>query len=237
MALVYDNLKGMFKEGTSTSEQKNQSGIMTKQLDALSGTGPEGHTLAYITPEEEKLLQKATGKEAIVTAHGIPTYQTDLTMEEMEKNLEKDSELGEEKIKEIKNKALELAKKQNRSNISKAHQEGVLSAQELDEKLTQSTQDSYNIIYNMLLRDEYDRIKKVKEENIFLKAGSLIDRGVKKIKRTVEPFFEKPTGQTEGPTTSGVTEFNPNKDYHLIDYLKEKQMEMQSKEPYFPPQP
>ena len=52
MALVYDNLKGMFKEGTSTSEPKNQSGIMAKQLDALSGTGPEGHSLAYITPEE-----------------------------------------------------------------------------------------------------------------------------------------------------------------------------------------
>ena len=89
MALVYDNLKGMFKEGKSTSEPKNQSGIMTKQLDALSGTGPEGHSLAYITPEEEKLLQKATGKETMTTAYGIPTYETDLTFEQMEENLKK----------------------------------------------------------------------------------------------------------------------------------------------------
>ena len=60
MAMVYDNLKGSFKEGKATDESKNQSGLMAKELSALSSAGPKGHTLAYITPEEEKILQKAT---------------------------------------------------------------------------------------------------------------------------------------------------------------------------------
>ena len=80
--MVYDNLKGSFKEGKATDESKNQSGLMAKELSALSSAGPEGHTLAYITPEEEKLLQKATGKETITTAYGIPTYETEMTVEE-----------------------------------------------------------------------------------------------------------------------------------------------------------
>ena len=81
--MVYDNLKGSFKEGKATSESKNQSGLMAKELSALSSAGPEGHTLAYITPEEEKLLQKATGKETITTAYGIPTYESKLSAKKM----------------------------------------------------------------------------------------------------------------------------------------------------------
>jgi len=103
MAMVYDNLKGSFKEGKATDESKNQSGLMTKELSALSSAGPEGHTLAYITPEEEKLLQKATGKETITTAYGIPTYATNLTAEQMEKNLINNSLMSPDKKVEAKN--------------------------------------------------------------------------------------------------------------------------------------
>ena len=34
MAMVYDNLKGSFKEGKATSESKNQSGLMAKELSS-----------------------------------------------------------------------------------------------------------------------------------------------------------------------------------------------------------
>ena len=151
MAVVYDNLKGAFKEGKPTDKSQNQSGLMAKELNALSNAGPEGHTLAYITPEEEKLLAKATGKETITTAYGIPTYETTMTFEEMEAKLTRD------KINEIRNKAVELAEQQNRDAISNSN----LPAKEMDEALTKSKEDDVNIIYDMLIRDEYDRISKI----------------------------------------------------------------------------
>ena len=114
MAMVYDNLKGSFKEGKPTDEPTNQSGLMSKELSALSGAGPEGHSLAYITPEEEKLLAKATGKETITTAYGIPTYETEMTVEEMEAKLTRD------KIDELLSQAISTAQAdtESRKNIT-----------------------------------------------------------------------------------------------------------------------
>jgi hypothetical protein len=224
MALVYDNLKGMFKEGKSTSEPKNQSGIMTKELSSLSGAGPEGHTLAYITPEEEKLLQKATGKETMTTAYGIPTYQTDMTLEEMEAKLSKD------RVNEIYNEAIKAGKSQNRSGISKAGQEGILSPQETDEALTKSSEEDINIIYKMLIEDEYAQMKKIRDDMLDAKAFNLTKRVGKKVKSLIK----KPE---EDESAMEKEEFNPNKDYHLNKFLEERQQLMQSKEPYFPPQP
>ena len=217
MAVVYDNLKGAFKEGKPTDKSQNQSGLMAKELNALSNAGPEGHTLAYITPEEEKLLAKATGKETITTAYGIPTYETTMTFEEMEAKLTRD------KINEIRNKAVELAEQQNREAISKSN----LPAKEMDEALTQSKEDDVNIIYDMLIRDEYDRISKIgglrSQETI-----NLLDRVGNKVKSLMSNTTE---------TKSEPVPLDTNKDYHLNKFLEEQNMLMKSKEPYFPPQP
>jgi len=101
MAMVYDNVKGSFKDGQQKKE-KNNSGMMSKELSSLSNAGPTNHSLAYITPEEEKLLAKATGKETITTAYGIPTYESEMTVKEMESKItnnrnEKAPMLGETK--------------------------------------------------------------------------------------------------------------------------------------------
>ena len=265
--MVYDNLKGSFKEGKPTDEPKNNSGMMSKELSALTSAGPEGHSLAYITPEEEKLLAKATGKETITTAYGIPTYETEMTFEEMEAKLTKD------KIDEIRNQASKMAENQNRDAISNSN----LSPKKMDEALTQSNEDDVNIIYDMLIRDEYDRISKIgglrSQETI-----NLLNRARNKVKS----FFTRPEdGEssmekiTSGPATmddkyslypamnimgyevpgprallqehivkplmkylsENKEELNPNKDYHLNKFLLEKHEEMKSKEPYYPPQP
>ena len=226
MAMVYDNLKGSFKEGKATDESKNQSGLMAKELSALSNAGPEGHTLAYITPEEEKLLQKATGKETITTAYGIPTYETDMTLEEMEAKLSKD------RVNEIYNEAIEAGKSQNRSNISKAGQEGILSPQETDEALTKSTEDDINIIYKMLIEDEYARMKDIRIDMLDAKAVNLFKKGVNKVKSLMSP--NKKESQKNVTPDSNVT---LTKDYNLNQFIAEQNELMKSKEPYFPPQP
>jgi len=95
MAMVYDNVKGSFKDGQQKKE-KNNSGMMSKELSSLSNAGPTNHSLAYITPEEEKLLAKATGKETITTAYGIPTYESEMTVKEMESKII-NNRLGETK--------------------------------------------------------------------------------------------------------------------------------------------
>lgn len=224
--MVYDNLKGSFKEGKATDESKNQSGLMAKELSALSNAGPEGHTLAYITPEEEKLLQKATGKETITTAYGIPTYETDMTLEEMEAKLSKD------RVNEIYNEAIEAGKSQNRSNISKAGQEGILSPQETDEALTKSTEDDINIIYKMLIEDEYARMKDIRSDMLDAKAVNLFKKGVNKVKSLMSP--NKKESQKNVTPDSNVT---LTKDYNLNQFIAEQNELMKSKEPYFPPQP
>jgi len=226
MAMVYDNLKGSFKEGKATDESKNQSGLMAKELSALSSAGPEGHTLAYITPEEEKLLQKATGKETITTAYGIPTYETDMTLEEMEAKLSKD------RVNEIYNEAIEAGKSQNRSNISKAGQEGILSPKETDEALTKSTEDDINIIYKMLIEDEYARMQNIRGDMLDAKAVNLFKRGVNKVKSLMSP--NKKESQKNVTPDSNVT---LTKDYNLNQFIAEQSELMKSKEPYFPPQP
>ena len=228
MALVYDNLKGMFKEGKSTSEPKNQSGIMAKQLDALSGAGLEGHSLAYITPEEEKLLQKATGKETIMTAYGIPTYETDLTAEQMGENLKK---AGMYDADELLKQAQKLANEnKDDSDLRNLHIEGKITAQELDDRIIQRSTDAINSYLKVLLEQRHGELQDVESKNIIKQTGKVIGEGVEKVKS----FFTEPK-KTEGEISK--SEFNPNKDYHLIKYLKEKQLEMQSTEPYFPPQP
>ena len=224
--MVYDNLKGSFKEGKATDESKNQSGLMAKELSALSSAGPEGHTLAYITPEEEKLLVKATGKETITTAYGIPTYETDMTLEEMEAKLSKD------RVNEIYNEAIEAGKSQNRSNISKAGQEGILSPKETDEALTKSTEDDINIIYKMLIEDEYARMQNIRGDMLDAKAVNLFKRGVNKVKSLMSP--NKKESQKNVTPDSNVT---LTKDYNLNQFIAEQSELMKSKEPYFPPQP
>ena len=224
--MVYDNLKGSFKEGKATDESQNQSGLMAKELSALSNAGPEGHTLAYITPEEEKLLQKATGKETITTAYGIPTYETDMTLEEMEAKLSKD------RINEIYNQAIKVGKSQNRSNISKAGQEGILSPKETDEALTKSTEDDINLIYKMLIEDEYARMQNIRGDMLDAKAVNLFKRGVNKVKSLMSP--NKKESQKNVTPDSNVT---LTKDYNLNQFIAEQNELMKSKEPYFPPQP
>ena len=223
--MVYDNLKGSFKEGKATSESKNQSGLMTKELSALSNAGPEGHTLAYITPEEEKLLIKATGKETITTAYGIPTYETEMTLEEMEAKLSKD------RVDEIYNEAIKAGKSQNRSAISKAGQDGILSPQETNEALTKSTEDDINFIYKMLIEDEYARMKDIRSGMIDAKAFNLFKRGMNKVKSLMGNTNKKESQENVTP------EFNMDKDYNLNQFIAEQNELMKSKEPYFPPQP
>ena len=220
--MVYDNLKGSFKEGKATSESKNQSGLMTKELSALSNAGPEGHTLAYITPEEEKLLQKATGKETITTAYGIPTYETEMTVEEMEAKLTRD------KIDELLSQAVSTATAdtESRKNITGD------TPQETDKKLTEATENQINNLYVELLKNEYDRISKIQSDRMFYGLGDKIKSGVDKVKSLMSP--NKKESQKNVTPDSNVT---LTKDYNLNQFIAEQNELMKSKEPYFPPQP
>ena len=167
----------------------------------------------------------------MVTAYGIPTYQTDLTAEQMEENLIKGNypEEMRENIDEIKKKAMHLAKEQNRESISTAGKEGILSPQETNEQLTESLEDSYNIIYKMLLAEEYEKLNE--QTKMFYGAGDLIKRGVDKVKSLMSSDKKEVTG----PEPKNIEPLT--KDYHLNKFLEEQQQLMQSKEPYFPPQP
>ena len=220
--MVYDNLKGSFKEGKATSESKNQSGLMAKELSALSSAGPEGHTLAYITPEEEKLLQKATGKETITTAYGIPTYETEMTVEEMEAKLTRD------KIDELLSQAVSTATAdtESRKNITGD------TPQETDKKLTEATENQINNLYVELLKNEYDRISKIQSDRMFYGLGDKIKSGVDKVKSLMSP--NKKESQKNVTPDSNVT---LTKDYNLNQFIAEQNELMKSKEPYFPPQP
>jgi len=222
MAMVYDNLKGSFKEGKATDESKNQSGLMAKELSALSNAGPEGHTLAYITPEEEKLLQKATGKETITTAYGIPTYETDMTVEEMEAKLTRDT------LDRLLSQAVSTATAdtESRKNITGD------TPQETDKKLTEATENQINNLYAELLKNEYDRVSKIQSDRMFMGAGELIKSGVDKVKSLMSP--NKKESQKNVTPDSNVT---LTKDYNLNQFLAEQNELMKSKEPYFPPQP
>lgn len=220
--MVYDNLKGSFKEGKATDESKNQSGLMAKELSALSNAGPEGHTLAYITPEEEKLLQKATGKETITTAYGIPTYETDMTVEEMEAKLTRDT------LDRLLSQAVSTATAdtESRKNITGD------TPQETDKKLTEATENQINNLYAELLKNEYDRVSKIQSDRMFMGAGELIKSGVDKVKSLMSP--NKKESQKNVTPDSNVT---LTKDYNLNQFLAEQNELMKSKEPYFPPQP
>ena len=220
--MVYDNLKGSFKEGKATDESKNQSGLMAKELSALSNAGPEGHTLAYITPEEEKLLQKATGKETITTAYGIPTYETDMTVEEMEAKLTRDT------LDRLLSQAVSTATAdtESRKNITGD------TPQETDKKLTEATENQINNLYAELLKNEYDRVSKIQSDRMFMGAGDLIKSGVNKVKSLMSP--NKKESQKNVTLDSNVT---LTKDYNLNQFLAEQNELMKSKEPYFPPQP
>ena len=241
MALVYDNLKGMFKEDAASATprgQKDRGGIMTKELSSLSAAGPEGHTLAYITPEEEKLLSKATGKETIMTAYGVPTYESKLTTKQMIENLKKLGSETLDKVEHFTEHGWESPEDVKRNFY-------ITKTDKIIDKLNERVSDLSlspekgaeitNIVTEERRKDEpnyelldhwYNKIIDEKLDTSAMSSSPL-----------VKSLMNKPTGQTEGPTASGVTGFNPNKDYHLMKYLKEKQLEMQSKEPYFPPQP
>lgn len=219
--MVYDNLKGSFKEGKPTDNPTNQSGMMSKELSALTGAGPEGHSLAYITPEEEKLLAKATGKETITTAYGIPTYETDMTVEEMEAKLTRDT------LDKLLSQAVSTAQAdtESRKNITGD------TPQKTDEKLTEATENQINSLYADLLKNEYDRINKIESDRMFMGAGDLIKSGVNKVKSLMSSTNKKEPQQNVTP------EFNPNKDYNLNQFIAEQNELMKSKEDYYPPQP
>ena len=232
--MVYDNLKGSFKEGKATDESKNQSGLMAKELSALSSAGPEGHTLAYITPEEEKLLQKATGKETITTAYGIPTYESKLSAKKMIENLknlgnniEHFTEHGWQSAEDVKRnfyitKTDEIISKINErvGNLDLSPEKGA----EITNVITdERRKDAPNY---ELLDHWYNRLIDKK-----------LDTSAMSSSPKVKSLMEKSTGQTKGPTTSGVTEFNLNKDYHLNKFLMEQNQLMKSKEDYYPPLP
>ena len=232
--MVYDNLKGSFKEGNATDESKNQSGLMAKELSALSNAGPEGHTLAYITPEEEKLLQKATGKETITTAYGIPTYETDMTVEEMEAKLTRDT--LDRLLSQAVNTA--TADTESRKNITGD------TPQETDKKLTEATENQINNLYAELLKNEYDRVSKIQSDRMFMGAGDLIKKGWKDSSERMKSLITNPFGlmsntnkkesQKNVTPDSNVT---LTKDYNLNQFIAEQNELMKSKEPYFPPQP
>lgn len=222
MAMVYDNLKGSFKEGKPTDEPKNNSGMMSRQLNTLSNAGPEGHSLAYITPEEEKLLKKATGKETITTAYGIPTYETEMTVEEMEAKLTRD------KIDELLSQAISTAQAdtESRKNITGD------TPQQRDEKLTQATENQINSLYADLLKNEYNRISKIQSDRMFYGLGDKIKSGVNKVKSLMNN-----TNKKESVDKPMTPQFDMNKDYNLNKFLQEQQDLMSSKEDYIPPQP
>jgi len=226
MAMVYDNVKGSFKDGQQKKE-KNNSGMMSKELSSLSNAGPTNHSLAYITPEEEKLLAKATGKETITTAYGIPTYESEMTLEQMETKITSD------RLKEIKNEALTSAENQNRDSISKAGLEEILSPQETDEALTKSKEDDMNFIYQLLVEDELAQYDSVNNRRLDVKAANLIKRGVNKVKS----LMGNPETKKEPVDKPMTPQFDMNKDYNLNKFLQEQQSLMNSKEDYFPPQP
>ena len=226
MAMVYDNVKGSFKDGQQKKE-KNNSGMMSKELSSLSNAGPANHSLAYITPEEEKLLAKATGKETITTAYGIPTYESEMTLEQMETKITSD------RLKEIKNEALTSAENQNRDSISKAGLEEILSPQETDEALTKSKEDDMNFIYQLLVEDELAQYDSVNNRRLDVKAANLIKRGVNKVKS----LMGNPETKKEPVDKPMTPQFDMNKDYNLNKFLQEQQSLMNSKEDYFPPQP
>ena len=224
--MVYDNVKGSFKDGQQKKE-KNNSGMMSKELSSLSNAGPTNHSLAYITPEEEKLLAKATGKETITTAYGIPTYESEMTLEQMETKITSD------RLEEIRNEAFTSAENQNRNSISKAGQEGILSPQETDEALTQSKEDDVNFIYQMLVEDELAKYDSINNMRLDVKAANLIKRGVNKAKS----LMGNPETKKEPVDKPMTPQFDMNKDYNLNKFLQEQQSLMNSKEDYFPPQP
>ena len=120
----------------------------------------------------------------------------------------------------------------NRSNISKAGQEGILSPQETDEALTKSTEDDINIIYKMLIEDEYARMKDIRSDMLDAKAVNLFKKGVNKVKSLMSP--NKKESQKNVTPDSNVT---LTKDYNLNQFIAEQNELMKSKEPYFPPQP
>ena len=236
--MVYDNLKGSFKEGKPTDNPTNQSGMMSKELSALTGAGPEGHSLAYITPEEEKLLAKATGKETITTAYGIPTYETDMTVEEMEAKLTRDT------LDKLLSQAVSTAQAdtESRKNITGD------TPQKTDEKLTEATENQINSLYADLLKNEYDRISKIgglRSESFkksLLKNVEDFKTGWKDSSEKMKSLITNPFGlmsstNKKEPQQNVTPEFNPNKDYNLNQFIAEQNELMKSKEDYYPPQP
>ena len=63
MAMVYDNLKGSFKEGKATDESKNQSGLMAKELSALSNAGQRVIHLHILHQKKKSYYKKLLVKK------------------------------------------------------------------------------------------------------------------------------------------------------------------------------
>lgn len=80
MALLFDQNQGSFRDtGSQRSPVKKNTGIMRKEMSKLDEVAPRGHTLAYITPEEARVLNKGGGGidqdgSQMMGPNGIPMY-------------------------------------------------------------------------------------------------------------------------------------------------------------------
>lgn len=80
MALLFDQNQGSFQDtGSQRSPVKKNTGIMRKEMSKLDEVAPRGHTLAYITPEEARILNRGGGGvdqegNQMMGPYGVPMY-------------------------------------------------------------------------------------------------------------------------------------------------------------------
>ncbi len=80
MALLFDQNQGSFQDtGSQRSPVKKNTGLMRKEMSKLDEVAPRGHTLAYITPEEAKILNRGGGGvdqegNQMMGPYGVPMY-------------------------------------------------------------------------------------------------------------------------------------------------------------------
>ena len=80
MALLFDQNQGSFQDtGSQRSPMKKNTGLMRKEMSKLDEVAPRGHTLAYITPEEAKILNRGGGGvdqegNQMMGPYGVPMY-------------------------------------------------------------------------------------------------------------------------------------------------------------------
>ena len=77
---MFDQNQGSFQDtGSQRSPVKKNTGLMRKEMSKLDEVAPRGHTLAYITPEEAKILNRGGGGvdqegNQMMGPYGVPMY-------------------------------------------------------------------------------------------------------------------------------------------------------------------